>query len=316
MGAANVIPGVSGGTIALITGVFERLINAIKSFNIQAMKLLVAGRFTALAAHVDLAFLVALFAGIAAAIISLAKVLEFLFAFYPIYVWSFFLGLVLTSIFFVGQTIGRWSPGVIISFLVGTAVAAAISVPHPGIAKQRLLLPGSVRGCGHVQHDPARPVGAVLSLVLMGNYQLVMIHAREPYGSYSSAARRPWGRYRADRFFPFALLGLENLLRSNHCHAHRVYHRFPGYPLALENGRSPANSVTKSKTIGYEWHLPAMDTTFFYRPAFYHPGHGLHRCHRTTGRQKDSLILKSRPAVPPMAGRGMRSHAGYIITPS
>ncbi|NOR86457.1 MAG: DUF368 domain-containing protein, partial [Bacteroidales bacterium] len=83
MGAANVIPGVSGGTIALITGIFERLINAIKSFNIKAAKLLFSGNIKEFIIHTDLYFLIALFAGIGASIISVAKLFAFLFEFYP-----------------------------------------------------------------------------------------------------------------------------------------------------------------------------------------------------------------------------------------
>ena len=97
MGAANVIPGVSGGTIALITGIFERLINALKSFDLTAIKLFFTGKFNAFAKHVDLSFLCALFFGIAIAILSLAKLLKYLFEFYPIFIWAFFFGLVVAS---------------------------------------------------------------------------------------------------------------------------------------------------------------------------------------------------------------------------
>ncbi len=79
MGAANVIPGVSGGTMALITGIFERLIDAIKSFNIKAFKLLFSLKLKEFAKHVDLYFLIAVFAGIAVAIITLARLFGYLF---------------------------------------------------------------------------------------------------------------------------------------------------------------------------------------------------------------------------------------------
>ncbi len=84
MGIANVIPGVSGGTIALITGIFERLINAIKSFNIKAIKLLFSGKFKEFAEYTDLGFLVSLFVGIALAIVLVAKLFDFLFHNYPV----------------------------------------------------------------------------------------------------------------------------------------------------------------------------------------------------------------------------------------
>ena len=79
MGAANVIPGVSGGTIALITGIFERLINSIKSFNLEALKLFFTGKWKAFAQHVDLGFLVSVFLGIIVAIVTVAKLFKYLF---------------------------------------------------------------------------------------------------------------------------------------------------------------------------------------------------------------------------------------------
>ena len=90
VGSANVIPGVSGGTIALITGIFERLINALKSFNLTAIKLFFSGKFKEFAQHTDLWFLASVGAGVVAAILSIARLFEFLFAEYPIYLWSFF----------------------------------------------------------------------------------------------------------------------------------------------------------------------------------------------------------------------------------
>ncbi|MEA3445793.1 MAG: DUF368 domain-containing protein, partial [Bacteroidota bacterium] len=86
MGAANVIPGVSGGTIALITGIFETLINSIKSFNLTAIKLLLTGKFKEFANHVNLGFLIAVGLGIAVSILSLAKLFGFLFTNYPVYI--------------------------------------------------------------------------------------------------------------------------------------------------------------------------------------------------------------------------------------
>ena len=79
MGAANIIPGVSGGTIAFITGIYERLINALKSFDLEAVKLLFSGKWRVFAEKVDLSFLTCIFLGIGIGIIGLAKVLGFAF---------------------------------------------------------------------------------------------------------------------------------------------------------------------------------------------------------------------------------------------
>ena len=79
MGAANVIPGVSGGTIALITGIFQRLIDALKSFDLQALRLFFTGRWQAFARHTDFFFLLSVFAGAAVSILSLARLFRYLF---------------------------------------------------------------------------------------------------------------------------------------------------------------------------------------------------------------------------------------------
>jgi putative membrane protein len=176
MGAANVIPGVSGGTIALITGIFERLINAIKSFNLKALKLLIKGDFKALIRHTDLYFLISVLTGIAISILSLAHVLDFLFKNYPVYIWSFFFGLILASVYFVGRSINKWNVPVIISFIAGTVIAVSISVLSPASEDTSMLylfICGIVAACSMILPG----LSGSFVLILMGNYQLVMIDA-------------------------------------------------------------------------------------------------------------------------------------------
>lgn len=176
MGAANVIPGVSGGTIALITGIFERLINAIKSLGIEALRLLIKGKWNAFAEKIDLYFLISIFGGVGTAIITLAKVFDFLFTNYPVYIWSFFFGLVLASVYFVGKTVHKWSVSVIISFLAGTAFAMAITFMTPATQNDGffyLIICGVVAVCSMILPG----LSGSFVLILMGNYQLVAIHA-------------------------------------------------------------------------------------------------------------------------------------------
>jgi len=176
MGAANVIPGVSGGTMALITGIFERLIDAIKSFNIKAIKLLFSLKLKEFAKHVDLYFLIAVFAGIAIAIITLAKLFGYLFENYPVYIWSYFFGLVLASVYFVGKTVTKWNTSVIITFIIGTSAAIFISVLNPATENSGLiylLLCGVIAMCSMILPG----LSGSFVLILMGNYQLVMIDA-------------------------------------------------------------------------------------------------------------------------------------------
>lgn len=176
MGAANVIPGVSGGTIALITGIFERLIDAIKSFDATAIKLLFKGKIKDLIKYVDFYFLVAVFFGMVASVVSLAKLLEFLFANYPIYVWAFFFGLILASVYFVGKTIEKWTISVVITFLIGTAAAIVISVLNPAAQNDSfyyLIICGVVAICSMILPG----LSGSFILILLGNYELVMIQA-------------------------------------------------------------------------------------------------------------------------------------------
>ena len=176
VGSANVIPGVSGGTIALITGIFERLINALKSCNLTAIKLFFTGKFKEFAQHIDLWFLASVGAGVVVAILSIARLFEFLFAEYPIYLWSFFFGMILVSIYYVGITIEKYNWKVLLSFIIGTAFALFIAFGTPANENSNILylmICGAVATCSMILPG----LSGSFVLVLMGNYQLIMIDA-------------------------------------------------------------------------------------------------------------------------------------------
>lgn len=176
MGAANVIPGVSGGTVALITGIFEELIDSIKSFDLKAIKLLFSGKLKEFAKHVNLEFLIAVFTGVVISIVTLAQILGYLFINYPIFIWAYFFGLILASIYFVGRTVKKWNIAVIISFLVGAGVALAISFLNPATENDGfiyLVLCGVVAICSMILPG----LSGSFVLILMGNYKLVAIEA-------------------------------------------------------------------------------------------------------------------------------------------
>jgi len=178
MGAANVIPGVSGGTIAFITGIYETLIDSLKSFDMQAVKLLAGGKIARLSKHINLEFLLAVFAGIAISVISLAKLLEYLFENHPVLLWSFFFGLILASVFFVGKTISRWSVGVFIMLVTGTAIAAGISLFNPAGENHNIIylfICGIVAICSMIVPG----LSGSFILILMGNYMLVLTSITE-----------------------------------------------------------------------------------------------------------------------------------------
>ncbi len=109
MGMADVVPGVSGGTIALITGIYERLLTAIKSIDQEAVKLILKFELSKFWQHIDGNFLLVLVAGIATSVITLAKVVTYLLEVFPIQLWSFFFGLIIISAILVLRNIKSWS---------------------------------------------------------------------------------------------------------------------------------------------------------------------------------------------------------------
>lgn len=176
MGTANVIPGVSGGTIALLTGIFERLLDAIKSFNLKAIKLLFTGKIKEFLKHIDFVFLFWVFLGVGVAIISVANLFKYLFENYPVYIWSYFFGLVLASVFFVGKEIKKWNFGIIFFLLAGTTIAILVSVLSPASENSSflyLILCGIIAACSMILPG----ISGSFVLILLGNYQLVMINA-------------------------------------------------------------------------------------------------------------------------------------------
>lgn len=176
MGAANVIPGVSGGTVAFITGIYERLIEALKSFNLAAIQLLLKRQFSEFLKHTDFVFLVLLGLGAVISVVSIAEVLKWAFEHHDTLVWAFFFGLIAASIPAVGKMVTKWSPGAILAAALG--LCAAISMAFLGQAEQNdnfiyLMLCGVVGVCSMIIPG----LSGSFVLLLMGNYQLVMIES-------------------------------------------------------------------------------------------------------------------------------------------
>lgn len=174
MGAANVIPGVSGGTIAFITGIYERLIRALKSFDAETAKLALSGQFKAAAERVDLWFLSSLGIGAVLSLLTLAKVLKAGFENYPLQVWAFFFGLIAASIPLVGKMICKWSGRTIALALLGCAIAVVLVFLRPAQENTNVIylgLCGVVAVCSMIIPG----LSGSFVLVLMGNYKLIML---------------------------------------------------------------------------------------------------------------------------------------------
>ncbi|WP_339342155.1 DUF368 domain-containing protein, partial [uncultured Polaribacter sp.] len=131
MGAADVVPGVSGGTIAFISGIYEELLASISNVNFELLKTLKSDGIKAAWKQVNGSFLLALFIGIFISIISLAKTIKWLLENEPILLWSFFFGLVLASIIYIGKQISKWNTKAIIILIIGAFVAYYITTLNP-----------------------------------------------------------------------------------------------------------------------------------------------------------------------------------------
>ena len=132
MGAADVVPGVSGGTIAFITGIYDDLLASINAINFQTLKQLKTDGIKAVWKTINGNFLLALFAGIALSFLSLAKLFKFLLENHPNLVWAFFFGLVLGSIYLVSKMVARWDWMAYAGVLVGTAISYYLTIIQPG----------------------------------------------------------------------------------------------------------------------------------------------------------------------------------------
>jgi putative membrane protein len=176
MGIANVIPGVSGGTIALITGIYEDLINSLKSFDTKSLKLITSIDILGFIKHTNLYFLLAVFGGSIVSVFSIASLFKYLFAEHPILIWAFFFGLIIASIYFVGKRISKWNTTTIFSLAIGTLVAISLSFMTPASENDNLFF---VFICGIIGISGMMLPGLSGSfiLILMGNYELLMVSA-------------------------------------------------------------------------------------------------------------------------------------------
>lgn len=131
MGAADVVPGVSGGTIAFISGIYEELIEIIHKLDFKIFKVWKKDGLKTAWNQYNLSFLTALFLGIAISVLSLAKVITWLLENKPILVWSFFFGLVVASILYVGKQITKWDIKTIIAIIIAAGIAYYITLAKP-----------------------------------------------------------------------------------------------------------------------------------------------------------------------------------------
>jgi putative membrane protein len=180
MGSADVIPGVSGGTIALITGIYEKLIAALRSIDTKTVKMLVAFDLKGVMAKVHVRFLLALFCGIFIAVLSLARIMNYLLHHHMVPTWSLFFGLIAASTFMVGKHVANWLGKACISFIAGIIAATIIVNLIPMQTPEDLwfiFLCGIVAICAMILPG----ISGAFILLILGKYEYVTAALKNPF---------------------------------------------------------------------------------------------------------------------------------------
>ena len=261
MGAANVIPGVSGGTIALITGIYADLIGTLESFDWHAGKLLLKADFRKCFNHLNGPFACAVGAGVLISVFSVAKIFEHLLTHHEILTMAFFFGLILASIFLVGRQVSKWDPFTGLALVAGITGAVAILLIKPlteNPSPMYVFLCGIVAMCSMILPG----ISGSFILILMGNYALLLKNTSNVWDYQSSLPI----------LLPFilgcivGLLGFARVLSF-------ILDRFKATTMAVLTGFVTGSlaviwpwKTTMTKTIGektavtgYQWNLPAPD---------------------------------------------------------
>lgn len=180
MGAADVVPGVSGGTIAFISGIYEELIDSINKVNLKSLKLLKDEGLKAFWKEVNANFLLALLIGIGISVVSFAKLIRHLLENQPVLIWSFFFGLVLASIIYVAKKISRWYVGTVVMLIAGCLIAYFITTLSPQeavVTYPFVFLSGALAICAMILPG----ISGSFILLLLGMYKPVLdaIHFKD-----------------------------------------------------------------------------------------------------------------------------------------
>ncbi|WP_255594222.1 DUF368 domain-containing protein [Pontibacter sp. HSC-14F20] len=178
MGAADVVPGVSGGTIAFISGIYEELLDSIRSVNGEALQLLSRFDIKGFWKHINGNFLLVLLAGIFTSILTLSNLVVYLLATYPIMVWGFFFGLIVASVLVVAKKITHWRPATVLFGLIGAAMAYYITVAVPMQTPEAhwfVFIAGAIAICAMILPG----ISGSFLLLLMAKYEFIMNALKE-----------------------------------------------------------------------------------------------------------------------------------------
>lgn len=173
MGSADVVPGVSGGTIAFITGIYEELLYSINSFDAEAFRLLFSFKLKEFWVKINGAFLLPLVTGILLSALTLAKLITFLLDKQPIQIWSFFFGLIIISSISVAKEISKWNVLTVLSCLFGIAIAYVITIVTPSTTPNELwfvFISGAIAICAMILPG----ISGSFILLILGKYAYIM----------------------------------------------------------------------------------------------------------------------------------------------
>ena len=173
MGAADVIPGVSGGTIAFIMGIYDQFVGSIASINAEAVKLLLHGKFKEFWKHINGSFLLALVIGIGTSVVCLAGLMQMLLADFPIHTWAFFFGLIVASSIFILRGIKDWRVRDAFFIVLGIVLGVTICTLSPTQTPDALwfiFLSGALAICAMILPG----ISGSFILLILGKYQFIM----------------------------------------------------------------------------------------------------------------------------------------------
>jgi putative membrane protein len=258
MGAANVIPGVSGGTIAFVTGIYERLLNALKAFDMEALRLLSRRQWADLLRHVDFFWLAWLALGVVISFLSLARFLQWALAGHESLVFAFFFGLIIASVVSVGTMVKAWSPGRWLAAAGGAGFAVGLAVLTPAAENPNLFylfLCGIAAVCSMILPG----ISGSFVLLLMGNYPLVLraVNERDLVTLVPVALGGVAGLMMLARFLSWLFRRFHDLTVA------AITGFVAGSLLAIWPWKTPAEvqvfeigGKTKEKILSYQWNWP------------------------------------------------------------
>lgn len=174
MGAANKVPGVSGGVVAFVAGFYEEFIYSLQKINVKAFKLFINGRFNSFYRYINGRFLGLLFLGMIISYFSVSKILDYLIVHFELYVWSVFFGMIIGSIYYISKDFTGWCGKTVAALLIGIVIGVSISFLDPATENDNLWF---VFFCGMISVSGMTLPGFSGSfiLILLGNYVLLLV---------------------------------------------------------------------------------------------------------------------------------------------